>query len=231
MRSRDCVEFDSREEDGLWEYENSDSELPLDSLCLSSLGSDVCGTGWLWRSCKKLKKLRLCNCDSIGDGESFSSFGTCLQGLQEVELRDCRSIVVDRVLLKLAQECSSLVSLLVYDGGSENGLLIFIEGRRCNLRKLHLRLPFHLRDNHLSAISQNFRGLSSIRLQKCCLAIGDDLKTLGMAMGDELAELALTECDTVESKPGMLTTLEQSLKGLKKLDLSYLLACLFHVEI
>ena len=218
--SRDVVEFDSKEEDVLWVNEGSDSELPLESLCLSGLGSDVFGTGWLWRSCKKLRKLRLCNCESIGDGGSFSSFDTCLQGIQQVELRTCRSIV-DGVLLKLAQKCPSLDSLLVYDGGSEEGLLRFIEECRCNLRKLDLRLPLDLRNNHLFAIAQNFRGLSSIRLQSCCLVIGDGLKTLAMAMGNGLEELALINCDAVERVPGMLTTLGQSLKRLRKLDLSF----------
>ncbi|RVX08942.1 F-box/LRR-repeat protein 4 [Vitis vinifera] len=198
----------------------SDSELPLESLCLSGLGSDVYGIGWLWRSCKKLRKLRLCNCESIGDGGSFSSFDTCIQGLQEVELRTCRSIV-DGVLLKLAQNCLSLDSLLVYDGGSEEGFLRFINQCRCNLRKLDLRLPLDLHNSHLLAIAQNCRGLSCIRLQSCCLVTGDGLKSLVIAMGNGLEELALINCDVVERVPGMLTTLGQNLKGLRKLDLSY----------
>ena len=218
--SRDVVEFDSKEEDGLWVNEGSDSELPLESLCLSGLGSDVYGIGWLWRSCKKLRKLRLCNCESIGDGGSFSSFDTCIQGLQEVELRTCRSIV-DGVLLKLAQNCLSLDSLLVYDGGSEEGFLRFINQCRCNLRKLDLRLPLDLHNSHLLAIAQNCRGLSCIRLQSCCLVTGDGLKSLVIAMGNGLEELALINCDVVERVPGMLTTLGQNLKGLRKLDLSY----------
>ncbi|KAL6135353.1 hypothetical protein ACLB2K_067581 [Fragaria x ananassa] len=49
----------------------------------------------------------------------------CLSGIggvEEVELRTCRSIL-DGVLLKLAENCDALTSLLIYDGGSREGLL------------------------------------------------------------------------------------------------------------
>lgn len=220
VRSRDVVGFDSKEADGLWIHEGSDSELPLENLSLSGLGLDDCSIGWLWRSCRKLRKLCLSNCEGIGDGGSFSSFAICIRGLQQVELRTCRSIV-DGVLLKLAQNCFSLESLLVYDGGSEEGLLRFINECRCNLQKLDLRLPLDLHNSHLLAVAQNFRGLTSIRLQSCCLVTADGLKTLVIALRNGLAELALINCDVVERVPGMLTTLGQNLKGLRKLDLSY----------
>ncbi|KAL5797032.1 hypothetical protein ACOSQ2_001852 [Xanthoceras sorbifolium] len=200
--------------------EEFDSQLGLESLCLSGIRSDDSGVGWLWKSCKRLKKLQLKSCSGIGDGGSFSSFVECLQGLQEIELRTCRSIV-DVVLLKLAENCDSLNSLLLYDGGSRDGLLQFISHCRCNLQRLDLRLPLDLTNNHLSAVAVNFRSLSTLRLQSCCLVTGDGLRTLGIAMSSGLEELALINCDVVEREPGLLATLGQNLRQLRKLDLSY----------
>lgn len=207
-------------ENGLWGNEDFDAELGLESLCLSGIRADDWGLGWLWRSCKKLKKLQLKSCEGVGDGGSFLSFVRCLQGLQEVELRTCRSIV-DGVLLKLAENCNSLSSLLVYDGGSREGLLRFITQCNCNLQKLDLRLPLDLHNDHLTAVALNFRGLSSIRLQSCCLVTGEGLKALGIAMSSGLEELALINCDVVEREQGLLATLGQNLRQLRKLDLSY----------
>ncbi|KAF5479660.1 hypothetical protein F2P56_000464 [Juglans regia] len=205
---------------GSWENEDFDAELGLENLCLSGIRADDWGLSWLWRSCKRLKKLQLRNCGGVGDGGSFSSFVRCLQGLEEVELRTCRSIV-DGVLLKLAENCNSLSSLLVYDGGSREGLLRFISQCRCNLQKLDLRLPLDLNNEHLSAVALNFRGLLSIRLQSCCLVTGEGLKALGIAMSSGLEELALINCDVVEREPGLLATLGQNLRQLRKLDLSF----------
>ncbi|KAF5457283.1 hypothetical protein F2P56_021396 [Juglans regia] len=207
-------------EHGMWQNEDFDTELGLESLHLSGIRADDWGLRWLWRSCKRLKKLQLRSCEGIGDGGSFSSFVRCLQGLQEVELRTCRSIV-DGVLLKLADSCNSLSSLLVYDGGSREGLLRFISQSRCDLQKLDLRLPLDLNNDHLSAVAVNFRCLSSIRLQSCCLVTGEGLKALGVAMSSRLEELALINCDVVEREPGLLAALGQNLRQLRKLDLSY----------
>ncbi|KAK3183633.1 hypothetical protein Dsin_030919 [Dipteronia sinensis] len=207
-------------ETGLCLEDGIDSELSLESLCLSGIRSDDSGVGWLWRSCKRLKKLQLKSCSGIGDGGSFSSFVNCLKGLEEIELRTCRS-TVDVVLMKLAEHCDSLNSLLIYDGGSRDGLLQYLSHTRCNLRKLDLRLPLDLTNNHLSALSVNFRSLSTLRLQSCCLVTGDGLRTLGIAMSSGLEELALINCDVVEREPGLLSTLGQNLRQLRKLDLSY----------
>ncbi|CAK9176161.1 unnamed protein product [Ilex paraguariensis] len=198
-------------------FENFDAELGIECLCLSGIRGYDCVLNWLWDRCKKLKKLQLKSCEGIG---SFSSFAKCLKCLQEVELRSCRTIV-DGVLLKLAENSESLDSLLVYDGGSREGLLQFITQTRCNLQKLDLRLPLDLDNNHLMAMAENFRGLLSIRLQSCCLVTGEGLKTLGRALSDSLEELALINCDVVEREPGLLTTLGQNLRQLRKLDLSY----------
>ncbi|KAF2308466.1 hypothetical protein GH714_009834 [Hevea brasiliensis] len=118
----------------------------------------------------------------------------CLNVLQELELRTCRSIV-DGVLIRLAENCESLNSLLVYDGGSREGFLHFIN---------------------------NCRGLSTLRLRSCCLVTGEGLKALGIAMSSGLLkELALINCDVVERESGLLATLGQHLKQLSKLDLSH----------
>ncbi|KAE9466442.1 hypothetical protein C3L33_01649, partial [Rhododendron williamsianum] len=197
-----------------------DAELKLQTLVLSGIRRGDCGFDWLWRSCKKLKKLQLHSCEGIGDDTLVSSFVNCLKVLQEVELRSCRPMVND-VLSKLAENCASLSSLVVYDGGSREGLLHFITHCRCDLRKLDLRLPLDLENNHLLAVAENFGSLSSLRLQSCCLVTGEGLKTIGLAMSNELEELALINCDVVEREPGLLITLGQSLRNLRKLDLSY----------
>ncbi|KAF3444605.1 hypothetical protein FNV43_RR14297 [Rhamnella rubrinervis] len=205
---------------GLFPNEEPDAELGLESLSLSGIRADDWGMGWLWRSCRRPKKLHLRSCEGIGDGGSFSSFVRCLHGVQEVELRTCRSIV-DGVLLKLAENCGSLMSLLVYDGGSREGLLRFFRECHCKLQKLDLRLPLDLNNDHLLAVAVNFRSLSSLRLQSCCLVSGEGLKALGIAMSSGLEELALINCDVVEREPGLLATLGQNLRQLRKLDLSY----------
>ncbi|KAF8390486.1 hypothetical protein HHK36_025012 [Tetracentron sinense] len=210
-------EFYSVEDDGV---ELPPQELPLESLCLSGIGAGDRGLGWLWRSCTKLRRLQLRSCEGIGDGGSFSSFVKCLPDLRELELRTCRSIA-DGVLLQLAEQSGSLNSLLLYDGGSREGLRRFINRCRSTLRRLDLRLPLDLDNNHLSAVAENFRGLISLRLQSCCLVTGEGLKTLGASMSTKLEELALISCDVVEREPGLLTTLGQNLRLLRKLDLSY----------
>ncbi|KAJ8749988.1 hypothetical protein K2173_013903 [Erythroxylum novogranatense] len=213
-------ELNANSECGLFFVDEPVAELGLESLCLSGIRGDDLGCGWLWRSCKKLKKLKLKSCEGVGDGGSFLSFIRCLEGLQEVELRTCRSIV-NAVLLKLAEKCDSLNSLLVYDGGSREGLLQFISNCRCNLQKLDLRLPLDLDNDHLSAAAINFRGLSTLRLQSCCLVTGEGLKAVGIALSSGLEELALINCDVVERESGLLATLGQKLKQLRKLDLSF----------
>ncbi|KAH7852856.1 hypothetical protein Vadar_030161 [Vaccinium darrowii] len=197
-----------------------DAEIKLETLVLSGIRSGDCGFNWLWKICKKLKKLQLHSCEGIGNDTSVSSFVNCVKGLQEVELRSCRTIV-NEILSKLAENCTSLSSLVVYDGCSREGLLHFITQSRCNLQKLDLRLPLDLENSHLFAVAENFRSLSSLRLQSCCLVTGEGLKTIGVAMSDDLEELALINCDVVEREPGLLTTLGQSLRNLRKLDLSY----------
>ncbi|XP_027101830.2 uncharacterized protein [Coffea arabica] len=197
-----------------------DAELNLESLSLcGSRGVDY-GLNFLWRNCKKLEKLKLKSCECVGDNASFSAFIKGLETLKEVELRTSRT-VADGVLLKLAEGSVSLSSLLVYDGGSKEGLLQFISHSRADVQKLDLRLPLDLDNDHLIAVAENFRTLSSLRLQSCCLVTGEGLKTIGRALSEELEELALINCDVVEREPGLLTTLGQNLKRLRKLDLSY----------
>ncbi|XP_022989119.1 F-box/LRR-repeat protein 7 [Cucurbita maxima] len=201
-----------------WEWESAD--LAIQNLCLSGLRAGDWGAGWLWRSCKNLRQLQLHSCETVGDGGSFSSFVECLPSLHEVELRTCRSIA-DGVLMKLADNCRNLTSLLVYDGGSREGLLRFLNDPRTELQSLDLRLPLDLNNQHLTAIAANLRGLSSLWLQSCCLVTGDGLKAIGLALGPCLKELALINCDVVARESGLLATMGQSLKQLKTLNLSY----------
>lgn len=130
-------------------------------------------------------------------------------------------MIIDDVLLKLAKNCKILNSLLVYDGGCREGLLRFITHTDCNLQKLDLRLPLDLDNRHLLAMAGKFRGLNSLKLQSCCLVTGEGAKAICSSSRDGLEELALINCDVAEREPGLLMTLGQHLKKLKKLDLSY----------
>ncbi|KAL0431637.1 UNVERIFIED_CONTAM: hypothetical protein Sradi_0789700 [Sesamum radiatum] len=199
-----------------------DLELNLESLSLCGILPGDSGISYLWRNCKNVKKLRLKSCEGLGDYSSFSYFSKFLSGLEELELRTCRSIF-NGVLLKLAENCVSLDSLLVYDGGSGEGLLQFINQCKCSLKRLDLRLPLDLDNSHLIALAENlnFRGLVSLRLQSCCLVTGEGLKVLARAIGNVLEELALINCDVVERESGLLAALGQDLKRLRKLDLSH----------
>ncbi|KAL2523300.1 RNI-like superfamily protein [Forsythia ovata] len=199
-----------------------DVELGLESLALSGIRPGDYGLNFLWRNCKNIKKLQLRSCESLGDYASFSGFVMCSKDLREIELRSCRSIV-DGVLQKMAESCVCLDFLLVYDGGSREGLHQFISQSKCKLGKLDFRLPLDLNNSHLIAITENlnFRSLVSLRLESSCLVTGEGLKALGRVMGNGLEELALINCDVVERESGLLTTLGQDFKRLRKLDLSY----------
>ncbi|KAE9586521.1 hypothetical protein Lal_00044639 [Lupinus albus] len=193
--------------------------LGLESVCFVGINGDDYGVGWLWRRCKKLKRLKLQRCQGIGG--SYSCFVQCLKGIEEVELRTCRALA-DGVLFKLAQNCYSLNSLLLYDGGgSREGLLYFFSQCRSNLNKLDLRLPMDLDNDHIQSVAMNFRGIISLRLQSCYLLSGEGLKAIGMVMSNVLEELALINCDVVGRESGLLATLGQHLRNLTKLDLSH----------
>ncbi|KAF7819528.1 F-box/LRR-repeat protein 4-like [Senna tora] len=204
------------------EYANTETELELglESLCLAGIRGDDWGIGWLWRSCKRLKKLQLQNCQGIGG--SYSSFAQSLKNLQQIEVRTCRSII-DAILLNLSENCETLNSLLLYDGGSREGLHHFFSHTRSNLHNLDLRLPLDLDNAHLAAIAANSRNLTSLRLQNCCLVTGSGLKLVATSMASSggLEELSLINCDVVERESGLLATLGQNLRQLRKLDLSH----------
>ncbi|KAL1216049.1 F-box/LRR-repeat protein 4 [Cardamine amara subsp. amara] len=194
-------------------------ELGLESVSLSGIQSDETGVSWLWRSCRKLKKLSLKSCGTIGEIEFF---GLCLKNLEEIELRTCRSIV-DLVLLKVSEICESLKSLLIHDGGNKDGLVHFMNNARCNdtLKRLDLRLPMDLTDDHLLALASNFKSLSSLTLTSCIFVTGLSLKALSLSFSSSLEELSLLKCDAVEREPGLLATLGQHLGRLRKLELPY----------
>ncbi|KAH7852000.1 hypothetical protein Vadar_019349 [Vaccinium darrowii] len=195
--------------------EYCDAELQIERLLLYGIRRRDHGFDWLWRSCRNLKELELSRCEGIGDDTSVSSFVDCFKGLQEVKLRGCGSIVND-VLSRLVENCTSLNSLLIHVDGSREGLLQFITHSRCNLRKLDLRLD--LENNHLLAVAEKFRGLSSLRLDSCLNVTGEGLKTMALALSNELEELALINCNV---EPGLLTALGHRFRNLKKLDLSF----------
>ncbi|KAF7134893.1 hypothetical protein RHSIM_Rhsim08G0049900 [Rhododendron simsii] len=175
---------------------NFNAELKLETLVLDGIQSGDYGFDSLWKSCKNLKRLELYRCEGIGDDSSVLSFVNCFNGLQEVILRWCGSIV-DDILMRLVENCTSLNSLLIHDKveGSVEGLFHFITQSRCNLQKLDLRLPLDLEDNHLLAVAEKFRGLLSLRLCSCYVVTAEGLRTMD--------------------------TLGQSFRNLRKLDLSY----------
>ncbi|KAG0487576.1 hypothetical protein HPP92_009671 [Vanilla planifolia] len=199
--------------------------LPLENLLLSGISASHRAMTFLWRRCGNLRQLRLRSCEGTGDGPSCPWFSLCLPGLRELELRACR-VICDRVLLLAADHCLSLTSLLLHDGGSSEALHHFLTQRVAGLRTLDLRLPLDLHNYHLSTIAaterSNFPPLSTLRLQSCCLVTGDGLRALARAAaGEAIEELALVNCDVVEREPGLLTFLGQSLRRLRRLDLSY----------
>ncbi|KAG6424756.1 hypothetical protein SASPL_115176 [Salvia splendens] len=196
-----------------------DVELRLESLSLSGILQRDYGVAYLWRNCKNVTKLELNCCEGLGDFSSFSDF---LSDLQELELRSCRS-VANLVLFSLSKNCVNLNSLLIYDGGSREGLLHFLKQGKCSLRSLDLRLPLDLDNSHMLAMSENihFRGLMSLKLQSCCFVTGEGLRAVGRALSGALEELSLINCDVVVKERGLLTTLGQDFKGLRRVDLSY----------
>ncbi|KAK9117260.1 hypothetical protein Sjap_016207 [Stephania japonica] len=196
------------------------AQLPLQTLCLSGIGVSDSGLGWLWRSCAALKTLKLRSCEGLGDDSEFNYFINCFKGLQELELRTCRS-VVDWVLLHLGRHCFSLRSLLLYDGGNRDALLRYLSQSNSTLKRLDLRLPLDLENDHLFAAAESFRGLTTFRLQSCCLVTGEGLNRLTSELGTGIEELGLINCDVVERESGLLANLGQKLTGLKRLDLSY----------
>jgi F-box/leucine-rich repeat protein 2/20 len=112
----------------------------------------------------------------------------------------------------------------VYDGGSREALLHFIHQRGATLHTLDLRLPLDLHNDHLLAIGaeQGHHSLAVLRLQSCVLITGDGLRSLARtAIGAGIQEVALVSCDALEREPGLLTFLSQSMRHLRRLDLSY----------
>ncbi|KAH7850918.1 hypothetical protein Vadar_004622 [Vaccinium darrowii] len=198
---------------------NFDAELKLETLTLCGIQrSDFYGFDCLWKSCRNLKRLSLRGCEGIGDDTAVSSFVNSFKALQEVDLRNCGEAIVNEILSGLVESCTSLNSLIICGECSKEGLLQFITHSRCNLQKLDLRLPSDLEDNHLMAVVEKFKGLSSLRLDGCYLVTGEGLKTMALAMSSKLEELALINC---EVEPELLATLGQRFRNLRKLDLSH----------
>ncbi|KAF3334296.1 F-box/LRR-repeat protein 4 [Carex littledalei] len=195
--------------------------LPIENISLSGIRAKEHGLGWLWRRCMRLRWLQLRACDGTGDGPTSAAFSNCLTGLVGLELRTCR-VIADRVLLLAADRCHNLSSLLLYDGGSRDALHLFINRRGAALRTLDLRLPLDLHNDHLQAMAGEEYGLATLRIQSCCLVTGDGLRSLARApAGSAIEELALVNCDVVEREPGLLTFMVQSMRQLKRVDLSH----------
>ncbi|KAK9049686.1 hypothetical protein SSX86_031345 [Deinandra increscens subsp. villosa] len=207
------------------QFTSYSTPLELESLSLAGIRAGDYALTWLWKNCNylTLSKLVFENCEGVGDNHSFSCFIKGLKSLHEAELKTCRSII-SLILLNLAENRSdSLSSLSIHDGGNRESLLHFLRETRCNLRKLDLRLPLDLEDIHLLEIGTKFNQLHVLRLQSCCMVTGEALKTLGLALSDNLEELALTNCDVINKQNGygFLVELAQNLRKIKILDLSY----------
>ncbi|KAE9466447.1 hypothetical protein C3L33_01636, partial [Rhododendron williamsianum] len=198
---------------------NFDGELNLETLNVSRIQLGDYGLNWLWKSCKNLKKLQLNRCEGISDDTSGSSLVNYLKGLQEVELIRCGRHILNEILSKLVDNCASLSSLSVHDSYiCTKGFRQFITHSRCNLRKLDLRTRHGLlRETYLLAVGEKFRGLLSLRLHGFYSDADEGLKTMMLAMSNDLEELALVYCNL---GPGLLTTLGQKFQNLRKLDLS-----------
>ncbi|KAF5176871.1 hypothetical protein FRX31_033547, partial [Thalictrum thalictroides] len=57
------LEFNENYDVGMSSLSSRSSELPLESLYLSKIGSGDHGLGWLWKNCSNLKKLGLRSCE------------------------------------------------------------------------------------------------------------------------------------------------------------------------
>lgn len=183
----------------LEEEEEVVEELGLEVISLCGIRWGDHGFRWLWRRCGNLKCLQLRSCDGTGDGTGEGTrgddveyrllrnynFARKLRNLQRLELRSCRTIA-DRVLLDVADNCRLLNSLLLYDGGSREGLRRFIERCTKSLHTLDFRLPLDLDNTHLITTAETFRNLTTLRLHSCCLITGDGLRSIGQVTGGSL---------------------------------------------
>lgn len=217
------------EEGEVEEEEELGEQLGLEVLSLCGIRRGDHGFRWLWRRCGNLRCLQLRSCEGTGDGSEGDGeyrllrnykFAGELRNLQRLELRSCRTIA-DRVLLEVAENCRSLNSLLLYDGGSREGLRRFIQRCTTSLHTLDFRLPLDLDNTHLITTAETFRNLTTLRLHSCCLVTGDGLRSIGQVTGGSLSELTLVNCDVIEKEIGLLTFLGQTLRLLRRLDLSH----------
>ncbi|KAF6137054.1 hypothetical protein GIB67_030818 [Kingdonia uniflora] len=100
--------------------------------------------------------------------------------------------------------CEALESFLLYDGGRRDDLQKFISHNRTKstLKRLDLRLPLDLDNDHLSAISRYFTGLLSLRLhglQGCQRITKSAL--LSMCQNCKLLESAgMKQCSGIDEK-------------------------------
>ncbi|KAH7850771.1 hypothetical protein Vadar_002739 [Vaccinium darrowii] len=166
---------------------NFNAALKLETLVLDGIQRCDFGFASLWRSCKNLKTLRLYRCDGIGDDTSASSFVDCFNGLQEVELKWCGSIVND-ILMRLVENCTSLNTLLIYHVGLktmalamsskleelslinckvEPGLLVTLGQRFRNLRELDLSFNEMLVDEEFISMLASCNCLRGLNVRGC----------------------------------------------------------------
>ncbi|KAF9592089.1 hypothetical protein IFM89_011927 [Coptis chinensis] len=105
--------------------------LPVPQYVASSDSSVETVQSWSWQAIPKRKRVFVKVVEALVDVEGMvllKYFQSCM-------------FLVDRILLLLAEHCSSLNSLLLYDGDSREGLHQFISRSRSNIQKLDLRLP------------------------------------------------------------------------------------------
>ncbi|KAF9599231.1 hypothetical protein IFM89_036357 [Coptis chinensis] len=86
---------------------------------------------WSWQAIPKRKRVFVKVVEALVD----------VEGMVLLKYFQFCMFLVDRILLLLAEHCSSLNSLLLYDGDSREGLHQFISRSRSNIQKLDLRLP------------------------------------------------------------------------------------------
>ncbi|KAH7280294.1 hypothetical protein KP509_37G060300 [Ceratopteris richardii] len=173
---------------------------------------------WLWISSSQIQKLKLSNCDTVGDTGDMSSFAYAISHLKELKLLRCRGIA-GQVMMLAAKHSPKLKVLTVHDGADTEGMHMILQNCR-KLEVLDLRLPLDLSRDDLMMIGQHGKCLHTLRLHSCWMATGADMQMLAHNINSNLSELVLIRCRAIFQDSGTLSCMGQNLSNLKCLDLS-----------
>ncbi|KAG5534853.1 hypothetical protein RHGRI_022844 [Rhododendron griersonianum] len=182
----------------------------------------------LYRSTTSTLSLRLspdnCTPHSLS---SFLSHFPCLSSLSiTIDGCDRVSSFPDQILLSVASSCPKLTHLCLQPKPVSHFPLLSLSTSCPHLTSLDIALTRPFRSHWL----RFFHSLKNLNVSffpvpngfepvdAACEGNFDGLKTMMLAMSNDLEELALVYCNL---GPGLLTTLGQKFRNLRKLDLSF----------